>query len=629
MHKFAIVRLKTPWAKAQIYSRILRQMSSQIPFIAKQKTVLKLSEDLVFFGSRASDYLGVGPGYHEDETAFTAFDGYAYIDKPDETARALHEMLGKVAPAGFDVGGQYSIIRLEKATGRFSGIADFTGMRPLYYIDNPDFFAVSNRQMLLNPICTRNTRPTIDVWAATSLISKGNKFGHDSLIAGVNMVPPGHFVVSSSSGFSVKPLSNQVWQDRRRPTTPDYQRAAENLVENLSWFSRTKRFEQEPISLSLTGGEDSRLVLSLAMNSAFKEKLQAFTYGFSDNPDIYAAKDVAAAAGVPHSVTINERTASQHTIEGIWKNLRSHAFRFEGAPGAWDGGAGSAKSTNLDMTGVFDFFFKRVRPGSAALDVTSEAVALDHMRESQQEYDVLGLLRPEARQKDNDFDREWLDRRLSDGLELNDVPEIYYQENRLSWWGGGIDGNVNNRLRVTPLADRFASWVGLKQSVQDRRERRFIFEAMLHLAPDLLRLPYVNKKWPDRFQDLAPQVKLPGVAFSMPPSAPSPGIPWQVELAKNGGKFILDYIARYDLQEIYDIVDKQRLEECLSDPSKINNHAAVRSIINIAEVLILMAGGWSRDFDNIENHGLEIGWNTNVPEVQAVWEGRAPVPELG
>lgn len=182
---------------------------------------------------------------------------------------------------------------------------------------------------------------------------------------------------------------------------------------------------------------------------------------------------------------------------------------------------------------------------------------------------------------------------------------------------------------MTPLASKTACEVALKQSLEDRRDRRFIFEAMLALRPDLLTVPYLNKSWPARFRSLAPGLALPDKGFDYP--APGGGaLPWQVIFAKRGGLDLLArFIADHGLDDIFSIIDRRRFEELVANPGQIRNTPSVRSLVNLAEILILMANRQLRKPDNLAEHHLTgESWDSNIPAVSALWSAPPASPAV-
>lgn len=472
--------------------------------------------------------------------------------------------------------------------------------------------------MLLNPLLTESEKISLDMYAIIDLISKGNKFTEQSIFKGVRLLRPGHYICFSKEKGSKVHRNTPIFIQRGIPTKSDYIRSVAEIVANFDALNCFPGLKDKAIRISLTGGEDSRFVLAAALNSTLKDRIETFSYVFPDNPDITAAELVARKAGVPHVKNIHlfSQKNIERSIEELWNDLAKHAFRFEGAPGAWDGGSNSAKQVSLDLVGYFDAYFKRVRPSNAIVDITSIDIARKLMREIQQSFDPLNLIKPDAIRKDEIFCDEWLENTLYEGAELNDIPELFYFDFRLLWWGGSMASNVGSLYRIAPLASQFASRTGLKQSLEDRRDRRFIFEAMLLLKPDLLELPYLNKKWPDRFQNYANYIKLPKEELNLPASKYST-IPWQIQLVKKGGYFIKNYIDSHNIIDIYEVINKEKLNFALSEPAFLNNTPSIRSILNLCEILILMTGEQQRYPDDILNSNLSgIEFHTNIPQLE-------------
>ena len=626
MHHFLIAFFKKPSARNALVQRLGKGVEHLVPYVPGQMHFLALSEEAVFVSTQAHDFLRLGARHLKHGRDFVTFDGFCHLaTREAQTAEVFFRAFQK--HGGFHLNdymsGEYCAAYYSADTRKLTGVSDFTGLRPLYYFDNADCFAVSNRQMFLNPLLTGSDRVSVDFNSAADLVSKGNKFSDRSILKGVRMLRPGFCIeFSHESGIELGRSGAPIFCGRGQPARSDYLRSVADIVSNFDALDNFPGLEGQQIRLSLTGGEDSRLALSAALNSRIADRIETFTYGFPDNPDIAAAEMVARKAGVPHIKNIQTppKNTSERPIADIWLEMTRHAFRFEGAPGAWDGGAGAARQVRLDLVGYFDAYFKRVRPSSAEIDVTSLEVAQQFMKEPQQPFDPLGVLTPESVAGEEQLCNEWLEETLAAGAELNDIPELFYFDFRLPWWGGAMASNVGSLYRIAPLASKVASRTGLKQTVKDRRERKFIFEAMLLLRPDLLELPYLNKKWPDHFQAQAKYVPLPGVMLQLPASQNvNPTLPWPLVLARRGGGFLLDYIHSHDFSELWNVIDLPRLSEILSNPKLIDNTPKVRSIINICEIMILAAGEQKCLPDIIENSGLTAPRiTTDIPELESL-----------
>ncbi|WP_207870419.1 asparagine synthase-related protein [Pseudomonas sp. 51_B] len=629
MNKFLAVHLKSEWARRNFLEKLAKSYDAAVQFKPKLTAVHMLSTDKLLLSLQADDFFGFGKNYFIEEQKATVFDGFPLPDgRPLDAgkgAQTLQLWLSHSASinSSFErLRGEFSVATYTSSSNEITAFSDYTGLKPLFYIDNNDFSAVSNRQFLLNPICTQSYKPLFDLPQASSLITQGNKFGSQSIFDGVHLLPPGNFLrICSKGDIVITPFSSQLWDDRPIPSSSDYDDACDALVDNFNWIRDVPALNDKPIRLSLTGGEDSRLVLAMGLNSNIRSRITTFTYGQADNPDIKAAEIVASAVKVPHEKKIFASQAPGPVdINGYWNGLSKHAFRFEGATGAWDGGWAKASKMNFDITGFSDFFFKRIRPSNAAVDIRSRAQASEHLLEFQQPYDPLDLVRSLPRQYESSQIQEWIDAKLSAGAALNELPELYYQDNRFTWWSGALNSNVLTQVRVSPMSSKLAAAIGLKQNLKDRRDRKFIFEMMKRLSPELLEIPYLNKQWPEHFAASSPSIKLPGTQFNFE-SSQGTSQPWQVLLAKHGNKRIKEYLLENERTGIFDLINKQRVSEILDNPGLLKTTPAIRSIINLTELMILLTGEWTNDKDDIEDQFVtKTALETNIPEFKKMYE---------
>lgn len=632
MNHFLLVFSKTRDSRTVLIDRLIGGVAHLVPYEPGKTQILSLSAQVIFVSTQNHDFLQLGKRHLQDGNHFVAYDGFCWLnDRQVSTVNLFMNAFCQHDTFALNdiLNGEFCAAHYHLGSHRLSGVSDFTGLRPLYYMDNPGYFAISNRQMFLNPLLTDSERVNIDPIEVADLLGKGNKFTDRSILKGVRMLRPGFGVsFTPNDGIVIRRSGQPIFKVRGLPTKSDYIRSVQEIVRNFDNLNNIPGLDGQPIRISLTGGEDSRLVLAAALESRVSERIETFTYGFADNPDIAAAGMVAQKAGVPHikNIQVPSKNLQDRSFADIWLDLTRHAFRFEGAPGAWDGGASRASQTRLDLVGYFDAYFKRVRPTSANIDVISRNVARAFMCEPQQPFDPMGILSAEAIRHSNEFCDSWLEGVLNEGAELNDIPELFYFDFRLPWWGGSMASNVASLYRIAPLASKFAASTGLKQTLPDRRERKFIFEAMLILRRDLLELPYLNKKWPAHFQALAGNVKLPGVELKLPEATTQHSAPpWQITLARRGGGFILDYLNSHPFSELRDVINIPQLTRFLTQPALVNNTPIVRSICNLCEILILAAGDQRRFPDRITDNQLEgETWVTNMPELAERTNGSSP-----
>lgn len=171
---------------------------------------------------------------------------------------------------------------LESATQTFFGIDHFGGY-PLFYQTKPDF------QTSTNPASTAQVSQIQDRELCT-LLASGFCFGEKTIFNNIQECLPG--VLYTYDQESQK-LSSSEWFsiDFRKQKVRKKEELSELLLSLIP-----DNFKQT--HLALTGGIDSRLLLSLLRKKA--TQVAAITYGTTDNPDIKLAQRVAQESQVTH-----------------------------------------------------------------------------------------------------------------------------------------------------------------------------------------------------------------------------------------------------------------------------------------------------------------------------------------
>lgn len=599
--------LKSDWARTSFPEKLASTYPDWLTFKPRHVSA-HLHDDFIMFSAQAADYYDLGrPACNWADLALV-FDGVPrpgnYLPPRMAAAKALANLYRRSTPETVYriLHGEYSLAAWRNSKRSLAAFSDFSGIRPIYYMETRDLVAVSNSLYLLNPVCTRSENPSFAPLNAASLVAQGNLFGSRSILQGIKLLPPGMILSATTSGVTEYPAPDPFYGASEVPSAADFDRASDILVSNFDWLKDAPAASDGALELSLTGGEDSRLVLALAMNSSVRGAVKSFTYGDDSTPDVIVARQVAERAGVDHETKPMGGGGKGGQFDQYWSLMRSQAFRFAAHHGAVDGSVAVRTATvRSDITGIGDHFYKRIRDSNARADLKTREELFDHLLSFQGPHDPLALLTAEAEERH----REGIDRFINDafakGATLNDAPELYYVENRATWWTGVMQAATVHRQRLFPLLDRFAARVGVAQKLEDRRKRRFIFEIMRRLAPELMSLPLVNKVYDPAYAQAHPELSIPGSPFAAPPAPnrPAPPPPWTVQVVKHGVDRLRSYLLDGAGSPLFDIVRRDQLEAVLNDTGRIKIQPEVKALLNLAQLQMLFTQDWTATKDDI------------------------------
>src|SRR5262245_47630731 len=177
---------------------------------------------------------------------------------------------------------------------------------PVYHAEPPAVRVVGSRALLVHLVAravqTNMDDPAMDlaVEALHPVVRHGFLTNDDTPFRGVEALPAGS-VLAAVPGEPTT-IRRQPALEPRRPPSRGWSRSrrelvrplADALVASVAPLAR----HSEAVSLSLSGGRDSRL-MAAALRAA-GVPFTASTHGFADDPDVVLATQVANALGVEH-----------------------------------------------------------------------------------------------------------------------------------------------------------------------------------------------------------------------------------------------------------------------------------------------------------------------------------------
>ena len=165
---------------------------------------------------------------------------------------------------------------------------DQLGLRNLYLLQNKYFTAFSTRLDWLSKL---SDKCDIDLETFGERWLLINQLSYNSILKNTKRLTQGGIAVCTPQGISVQ---NNLWN----PDTENYSKneSFSNLLDKLSCFPM---LEGKKISLGLSGGLDSRVLLSL-LTSSNSDNWCLHSVGFPNDPDLQIAKKISAELTTEH-----------------------------------------------------------------------------------------------------------------------------------------------------------------------------------------------------------------------------------------------------------------------------------------------------------------------------------------
>lgn len=275
----------------------------------------------VAFGHRRLSIIdpegGRQPMFNEDGNVWVTFNGeiYNYRELAEELKSKGHQFRSSsdtetIVHAWEEWGedclkrlrGMFAFAVMDWRAGRLFVARDQLGIKPLHYIETPEYFAFSSEPQALRLVPGFNCELSFDaidqfLWlqyipAPSSIYDQASK------------LPPGHCLTVNLSGRVPKP--KEYW---RMNFEADESRTEEQWIEEadavIGDSVRAHLVSDVPFGAFLSGGVDSSLVVA-NMSEALGQPVRAFSIGFDEdefNETPYAAQ-AAKRCGADHTIEI-------------------------------------------------------------------------------------------------------------------------------------------------------------------------------------------------------------------------------------------------------------------------------------------------------------------------------------
>jgi asparagine synthetase B (glutamine-hydrolysing) len=210
--------------------------------------------------------LGLGISCHEDHCTFISPSEWERIlAQPEPNLRALD--------------GHFAILRWQE--GLMECFTDQLGMRTLYLGKVPEGIAVSTQ---LDWITQLKGQSEIDFGQFGSPWLTFNQFSHQGLVKEVDRLGPLGYALVKDGNYSI---THTDWPLEIR------QSSEEELVSKLQSFINPHIDDSRSLTVGLSGGLDSRLLVALLLSA--KRPFSSYVFGHADEPDVRIARRIAAA----------------------------------------------------------------------------------------------------------------------------------------------------------------------------------------------------------------------------------------------------------------------------------------------------------------------------------------------
>jgi asparagine synthase (glutamine-hydrolysing) len=233
---------------------------------------------------------GAQPLSNETESVWIVFNGeiYNYLDlRKDLVGRGhvfkTHSDTEVIVHAYEEYGpecvnhfrGMFAFAIWDTEKKRLLLARDRVGIKPLYYYQGNGalIFGSEIKSILADPSVPRD----INSNAVRKFLSFFYLPGEETLLKGVQKLPPGSFLLANSDGITIRPYWDLKFSDDR--WNMPFEAAVEELHDLVRTTVRDHMIADVPVGVLLSGGMDSSAICSLAVQQTSRP-LHTFTIGF-------------------------------------------------------------------------------------------------------------------------------------------------------------------------------------------------------------------------------------------------------------------------------------------------------------------------------------------------------------
>jgi asparagine synthetase B (glutamine-hydrolysing) len=222
--------------------------------------------------------------------------GEIYPDCPGQALMGAEQILSLYLEEGLSfptkLNGRFAIAIHDSRSCQLLLVTDHHGTLPLYILRGRDRIAFASRvrALLADPSWERE----LDLHALLEILSFGCLQGDRTLFKAIRVLSPGTILVVK--GTEVEEHNYFRIQDHFCPRPRRDLGGELDEVRSAFNLAVEKRCESTRAALLLTGGLDSRTILSSCLER--ETEVSAYTYGLEDSDDVQIAEQIASLTGI-------------------------------------------------------------------------------------------------------------------------------------------------------------------------------------------------------------------------------------------------------------------------------------------------------------------------------------------
>ncbi|HEY0077434.1 MAG TPA: asparagine synthase (glutamine-hydrolyzing) [Pyrinomonadaceae bacterium] len=247
-------------------------------------------------------------------------EGHRFVSNNSDTEVLLRLYEERQERMLDELNGMFAFVIHDRRRGLLFGARDRIGIKPLYYTEQPSFFAFASelKALLQLPHLARE----VDMQSVFHYMTLLYVPGEASIFQGVKRLPPGHWfkLRTDTRRLTVEPY----WKLDVRQTEERSEKEWTHLIRHeLREAVRRWMLSDVPVGCSLSGGIDSTTILGLLGEMGY-EGVKTYSLGFagedeSEWDELKLAREVAARWKTEHKeIILQPEELLEDLLQMVW-----------------------------------------------------------------------------------------------------------------------------------------------------------------------------------------------------------------------------------------------------------------------------------------------------------------------
>lgn len=497
--------------------------------------------------------------------------------------------------------GVFSLSAVDFNTNKITVWNNVSGVEPVFWVETERNIVVGNKAVLVHLLAYQVDQPIYDVKNLISFINNGYFVGYNTPFKDTYVLPINSKLVIKDNGRKLTDIARL--SESLYTIEPD-KKVLDDITETfLQSFSGMKKNFTGDISAALTGGKDSRLIVSGLENLGID--FTVYTNGDKDNADVIVAQKVSNALKIPHEIYPPSEPNAKNMEVNIMERVQNAIKSSEGLLYAYE---------NIFIPKPFDPTL--ISMGGQGGELLRGGFAANNNIKTMDE--LIHLIKSRFAQY-NDFFYSSIDKKYSDELvdyvysqpkhmtPMDILSKIFTDFRTARWSGAALPVYSMESLFYTPFFD--SKLVRKAQMIKNEytSKERLIYEILHRLSPELVDIPFAKDRW--YFEKEKPTNKKALIKWKVrnPIYANNPvgDFNWRQNVLVHLKEEFYEGIFHDENSDIFNFVNKKKVKE-LFEANMKNPNSYNKFLWGLYTASVMITNKWINNEMKTEDSIIEI-----------------------